>query len=563
MKITKPKLFNPLLLVTRSIIYSFCFMAIILLSGFSSEKKITIFTIGDSTCANKPLDNQNLERGWGQVLQSFFDLRYVEVDNHALNGRSSLSFRNQGHWQKVYDKIRPGDYVFIQFGHNDEKLDTARHTVPATTYKDQLRRYINETRQKGGTPVLLTSIVRRKFDENGMLEETHGDYLQAVRDVAEEMNVVLIDHNLSSKKLVQDMGPDKSKELFMWVEPGTNPAIPNGRQDDTHLRARGARAMARLVVQELAEKIPSLTKMMHNYDFVVAKDGSGDFMTVQEAVNAVPANRTNRTTIFIRNGVYKEKIIVPESKTNISFIGETENETILTFDDFASKKTVFGENTGTYGSSSIFIYATGFIAENLTFENSAGPVGQAVAVLVAGDRAIFRNCRFLGFQDTLYTWGKATRQYYENCYIEGTVDFIFGSSTAVFYQCEIHSKSSGSYLTAASTPEGTKYGYVFLDCKLTADEDVKDVCLGRPWRPYAKTVFINTVMGGHIIPEGWNNWGNKEAEKTSFYAEYGSNGRGANSAKRVKWSHQLKEKQAQSYTIENILAGSDNWNPTK
>ncbi len=537
------------------------FLLLCLLFGFAPEKKITIFTIGDSTCANKPLANQNLERGWGQALSSFFDERYVVVENHAQNGRSSLSFLNEGRWKPILEKIQQGDYVFIQFGHNDEKADSSRHTDPATTYKEILKKYITETREKGGIPVLLTSIVRRKFNDKGQLEETHGDYPKAVRELAAELKVALIDHNLSSKALVQSMGPDSSKSLFMWVEKGTNLAAPEGKQDDTHLRATGARAMARLVANEVSEKIPALKKHIINSDYVVAKDGSGDFMTVQEAVNAVPVNRKIRTIIFIRKGVYKERVVIPETQTNISFLGESETETILTFDNFAARKNALGENMGTSGSSSIYIYATGFEAENMTFENSAGNVGQAVAVFVAADQVAFRHCRFLGNQDTLYTWGKSSRQYYEECYIEGTVDFIFGSSTCVFDRCEIRAKRSGGYLTAASTPEGQTYGYVFLNCKLTSDEGVKDVYLGRPWRPYAKTVFIGCEMGSHIKPEGWNNWGKPEAEKTTFYAEFGTNGSDTNN--RAAWSHQLTKKEAQSFILKDILAARDGWNPLK
>jgi pectinesterase len=531
------------------------------LFAFTPDKKITIFTIGDSTCANKPLENQSLERGWGQVLSGFFDESFVEVENHAMNGRSSLSFLNEGRWKPILEKMKPGDYVFIQFGHNDEKADTARHTDPETTYKAILRKYITETREKGGIPILLTSIVRRKFNEQGKLVETHGDYPQAVRELAGEMNVVLIDHNLSSKAFVERLGDEASKKLFMWVEKGTNPACPEGKQDDTHLRAGGARAMARLVVNELAEKIPVLKPFIHTYDFVVAKDGSGDFMTVQEAVDAVPVNLQTRTTIFIRKGVYKERVVIAETQTNLSFIGESQTETILTFDNYANRKTTLGKNFGTSGSSSLFIYANGFEASNMTFENSAGNVGQAVAVLVAGDRVAFRNCRFLGNQDTLYTWGKASRQYYGHCYIEGTVDFIFGSSTCVFDQCEIRAKKSGSYLTAASTLEGVPYGYVFLHCKLTAEEGVQAVYLGRPWRPFAKTVYIDCEMGAHIRPEGWHNWNKPDAEKTTLYAEYGSKGSGAAEKDRVAWSHQLKKKERKAYTVEKILGGADKWNP--
>jgi pectinesterase len=199
----------------------------------------------------------------------------------------------------------------------------------------------------------------------------------------------------------------------------------------------------------------------------------------------------------------------------------------------------------------------------MTFENSAGNVGQAVAVFVAADQVAFRHCRFLGNQDTLYTWGKDSRQYYDECYIEGTVDFIFGSSTCVFDRCEIHAKRSGGYLTAASTPQDQAFGYVFVDCKLTADEGVKDVVLGRPWRPNAKTVYLNCELGGHIKPEGWFNWGKPEAEKASFYGEYASTGVGANPTARVAWSHQLTKKEAANYDIKTILAARDGWNPLK
>jgi len=536
-------------------------LALLIFTSFTPEKKITIFTIGDSTCANKPIEKDNRERGWGQMLEGFFDTRYVQVENHALNGRSSLSFRKEGHWDAILQKIKPGDYVFIQFGHNDSKPDSARHTDPVTTYPDQLSQYIKETRKKGGIPVILTSIVRRNFDTTGVLVETHGGYPDAARKVAMEKKVFLIDLNLSSKKLVQDLGPEDSKALFLWFEKGINLAAPEGRSDNTHLCAKGARAIANLAVKEIAEKIPALSSCIRSYDYVVAKDGSGDFFTVQEAINAVPIMREVRTTIFIRKGIYKEKITVPDNKRNISLIGESETETILTGDDFADRKNAFGERIGTFGSATIYIYGSDFQAENMTFENSAGPVGQAVAVATAGDKAVFRHCRFLGFQDTLYTYGKLSRQYFEDCYIEGTVDFIFGPSTVVFNRCEIFAKRSGGYLTAASTPEGVANGYVFLDCNLTAKEGVTGVYLGRPWRPFAQTVFVNCEMGAHIRPEGWHNWKKADAEKTSFYAEYGSKGMGANADARVKWAKEITAEKVLSYTVELVLAGADGWNP--
>lgn len=298
------------------------------------------------------------------------------------------------------------------------------------------------------------------------------------------------------------------------------------------------------------------------YDFVVAHDGSGDFKTVQEAINAVPDFRKNRTTIFIKNGVYKEKLILAASKTNVSFIGEDVEKTVLTYDDYASKANIFGEEKGTTGSTSFYVFGDDFYAQNITFENSSGPVGQAVAVRVDGDRVIFENCRFLGFQDTLYPHGDASRQYYKNCYIEGTVDFIFGWSTVVFDNCEIFCKDRG-YVTAASTLEKTSYGFVFINCKITGDAPENSFYLGRPWRPYAQTVFIHCFLDKHIKPEGWHNWDKPDAETTSFYAEYQSKGPGANPDARVKWTHQLTDEEAKKYTIQEVLRGEDNWNPAE
>ena len=299
-------------------------------------------------------------------------------------------------------------------------------------------------------------------------------------------------------------------------------------------------------------QLVSVAQTDRKYDFVVAADGSGDYTTVQEAINAIPDYRkAGATRILIKKGVYKEKIIIAASKEKVHLTGE--DGVVLTYDDYAQKPNIFGENKGTSGSGSIYIFGRSFVAENITFENSSGPVGQAVACHVAGDRAVFRRCRFLGFQDTLYTFGENTREYYEDCYIEGTVDFIFGKATAVFNRCELHSKRSGGYLTAPATPQGCKYGSVFYDCRHTADPDVEtgSVWLSRPWRPYGKTVFIRCEMGKHIRPEGWNNWGNAENEKTVYYAEYGSKGEGAKPDKRASWSHQLND--ISEYSISEIL----------
>ena len=549
-------------------------MALITLTAFKEgEKKITVFMIGDSTMANKSITGGKPERGWGHVLGGFFTEDII-VDNHAVNGRSSKSFIDEGRWDKVLSRVKPGDYVVIQFGHNDERPKADRHTDPGTTFDANLERFVNESRERGATPILMNAIVRRNFlapcDQPGhivasdnqvegdTLYDTHGAYLDSPRNVAKKLNVPFVDANKITHELVQGLGREESKKLYMWVEPNTVPAVPKGSVDNTHLNVYGARVVAGLLVDAMAEAVPALAPYVRHYDFVVAKDGSGDFFTVQEAINAVPDFRKEgRTTIYIRKGVYKEKLIIPESKINVSLIGA--EGAVISGDDYASKPNRFGENMSTSGSSSCYIYAPNLICENLTFENTAGRVGQAVACFVSGDKVIFRNCRFLGNQDTLYNFGKHCRQYFENCYIEGTVDFIFGSSTAVFNRCTIHSLSKG-YLTAPSTPQDEAYGYVFIDCRLTAADGVEKVYLARPWRPYGKSVFIHCEMGDHILPVGWHNWNKKDAEKTCFFAEYENTGAGAATKKeRAKFSHQLKN--LKGYSIGEILAGEDGWNP--
>ncbi|WP_243699394.1 pectinesterase family protein [Natronoflexus pectinivorans] len=296
------------------------------------------------------------------------------------------------------------------------------------------------------------------------------------------------------------------------------------------------------------------------YHFVVSTDESGDFKSVQEAIMAVPDFRRNETIIFIKDGEYKEKLVLPASKNNVTFIGESSENTIITFDDYAARHNRFGEEMGTTGSSGFFIFGNDFTARNITFSNTAGPVGQAVAVRISGDRIIFENCRFLGYQDTLYPHKAGSRQFYKNCYIEGTVDFIFGWSTAWFENCIIFPKNRG-YITAASTNEDTNHGFVFNNCSITGNAPEHSFYLGRPWRDHAQTVFLNCYMSEVVHPAGWHNWNKPLAEQTAFYAEYNSFGPGASPETRVFWSHQLTSEQAAKYSIETVLGGDDNWNP--
>ena len=285
----------------------------------------------------------------------------------------------------------------------------------------------------------------------------------------------------------------------------------------------------------------------------VSKDGKGDFGSIQKAIDACKAFPDTRITIFVKNGIYKEKIVVPSCNTKLSIIGESSDKTILTFDDYFDK--INRGRNSTFYTYTLLVQANDFILENMTVENSAGPVGQAVALHIEGDRCVFRNCRILGNQDTLYAAGKLSHQYFENCTIEGTTDFIFGEATVLFEKCTIHCKSD-SYITAASTPQGNPFGFVFVKCNLTASESAKKVYLGRPWRIYARVAFINCEMGSFVVPEGWHNWSKPESEKTTLFAEYKNSGPGASTTKRVTWSVQLSESEASKYTKENIFEWS-------
>ncbi len=296
--------------------------------------------------------------------------------------------------------------------------------------------------------------------------------------------------------------------------------------------------------------------------FIVAQDGSGNFKTIQEAINAVRDLSQVQVTIFIKNGLYKEKIVVPSWKTKISLMGESRDSTIISWNDFSGKpypgKDWMGKaQYNTFTSYTVLVQGNDFRAENLTIENTAGRVGQAVALHVEGDRCCFINCRLTGNQDTLYAATENSRQYYKDCFIEGTTDFIFGEATVVFQSCVMKSLIN-SYITAASTTPRQQFGYVFLDCRLIADTAATRVYLGRPWRPYAKVVFIRTEMGRHIVTSGWENWRNPENEKTAFYAEYKNKGEGFVPDKRVSWSHQLTDTAAAAYTLKNIFS---DWDP--
>ncbi len=299
---------------------------------------------------------------------------------------------------------------------------------------------------------------------------------------------------------------------------------------------------------------------------VVARDGTGEFRNISEAIEVCRAFMDYHKVIYVKRGTYKEKLEIPTHLTNIEICGEDALTTIITWDDHANimmpsaydpiaierHPTADTQHPtpsnyhpiGTFRTFTLRVCGSDITLKNITIENNSARLGQAVALHTEGDRLRFIGCRFLGHQDTVYTGRGGTRLLFRDCYIEGTTDFIFGPSTAWFENCTIKSKAD-SYITAASTPADVEYGYVFNRCRLIADEGVTKVYLGRPWRPYAYTLFMNCTLGSHIVPAGWENWRNPDNEKTARYAEYNNSGEGANTKQRVAWSRQLTKKEVE------------------
>jgi pectinesterase len=321
--------------------------------------------------------------------------------------------------------------------------------------------------------------------------------------------------------------------------------------------------MIRFVLSWMALVVLAWGRCAGAESLIVAADGSGKFKTVQSAIEAAPIGGSETTTIHIKPGTYFERIEIAKEKGPIRLVGEDATKTILTFDLHAKTLGKDGQPLGTFRTASVSAHSNDFLAQDLTFANSTPrDVSQALAVAANGDRQTFTRCRFLGWQDTIYTG--PGRKLFQDCYIEGGVDYIFGPGTAVFKNCELRNKRSG-YITAASTTKDERFGYAFLNCRLTCDEGVgdKSVFLGRPWRDYASVMFINCEMGRHIRPAGWDNWRNPDREKTARYAEYHSTGAGAASEKRVNWSRQLSDDEAKGITVKAVLGGRDGWEAEK
>jgi pectinesterase len=552
------------------------FFAALVLLGLSKEKKTKVWLVGDSTMANKELKAYP-ETGWGMPFATFFDSTIV-IDNRAKNGRSTRSFIAEGLWQSVLDNLEAGDYVFIQFGHNDEvKTKIGSYTTP-DEFRANLLRYVTEALRRGAVPVLITPVARRSFGADGQPKETHPVYADVMREVAAINHVALIDLDERSQVLLHQFGPDDSRLLFNYLEPGEHPNYPAGHRDDTHFNELGARKMAELVLVAVRELLPDLAAHIRPplatgavttgaparekddvpAKLTVAADGSGDYRTVQAALDVVPVNNTKEITIYIKKGVYRKKLHLDSTRNHVTLVGEDAAGTILTYADHPGMVLANGDSVNTRNSHSFLIRSDDFSARHLTFRNDAGySAGQAVALEVQGDRASFFDCRIIGNQDILFLNNPDSRQYFRDCYIEGTTDFIFGAAVAWFENCHIYSKKN-SHVTAASTPREHSYGFIFYHCILAGDSAVTNASLGRPWQPFAAVDYIHCYIGGHIRPQGWSVWNNKDDYTSSRFAEYENYGPGAAITSRVSWAHQLTEEEVQHITLKNIF---NDWYP--
>ena len=563
--------------------------------------KPVIFVVGDST-SSAYQQSERPRAGWGQALPLLLGPQATVFD-YAWSGASSKSFADAGLLDRVLALMQPGDYLLISFGHNDEKVsDPSRGTLPDSTYKEYLGRYIDGARARGGKPVLVTSVERRRFDSFGTAQDSHGAYPQAVRDLAAATGTPLVDLTVSSKELWQKMGPEGTKRQFLFLAPGEHPQYPQGSEDNTHFQAAGALSVARLVARELQQKeiVPPgyflnidagtdpLMAMFWPSERPVDVPGTLDvgpgkaFATVQAAVDSIPSGSTQRTVIRIQPGTYREALRVPANKPRVSLVGQGSRpeDVLLVFNNASGTPKPDGSgNYGTSGSASVRIDGPDFVARNLTISNDfdeAANMGmkdrQAVALHITADRSVLSQVRLLGNQDTLLVnspgAGVPARFYFDRCYVEGDVDFIFGRGTAVFSACEIKSLDRGSttnngYVTAGSQDLSIKYGYHFDQCRLVSDAARDSVHLGRPWHPsgdpkaVAQVLVRDSWLGAHISGSPWTDMSGFSWREARFH-EYNNRGPGAQV---TPDRPQLPGPEAGNYTVRNYLQGTDGWAP--
>ena len=533
--------------------------------------KIKIILIGDSTTQDRT--------GWGLGFKQFVDTNRAECINLAMGGRSSMSFMKEGRWTNAL--ALKGDYYLIQFGHNNEPGKPGRSTDMPTFVAD-MTKYVDDALAIGAKPVLVTPLTRRQWDKENptKIKSSLEPYAEEVRKIAKAKNVPLVELHDRSIELCEKLGREKCYDFSpVKIVDGTN------AYDGTHLQGIGRVMFAQLVVDELRKVTPELSPVLlaeprdknpklaeDRFDAIVSNDVSANYTNLQTAIDAAPDNGTMPFRISIKPGIYQGQFTIPKAKRNIQFLGQDATNTIITFNLNVTETD--STTNPRFKGIGLVVLGDDFRAEKITFQNTSGDHGQALALRIDGDRAILNNCRLLGWQDTLMI--NNGRQYFTNCYVAGRVDFIYGSAAAVFDRCEIHSKNGG-HVTAANTPANHPFGFVFQNCQLTGDPNpwlspsgvpantnsAPMADLGRPWRPYASVTYLNCDLGAHIKPEGWNNWRNPTNELTARYAEYNSTGPGANPDKRFKWSKQLTQAEAEKITLDSVLGGDDHWNPTK
>lgn len=536
-----------------------------------SGHKIKIILIGDSTTQDRT--------GWGLGFKQFVDTNRAECINLAMGGRSSMSFMKEGRWTNAL--ALKSDYYLIQFAHNNEPGKPGRSTDMPTFVAD-MTKYVDDALAIGAKPVLVTPLTRRQWDKENpaKIKSSLEPYAEEVRKIAQAKHVPLVELHQRSIELCEKLGREKCYEFSPTkIVDGTNTTY-----DGTHLQGIGRVLFAQLVVDELRKVTPELSAVLlteprdknpklaeDRFDAIVSNDVSANYTNLQAAIDAAPDNGTAPFRISIKPGIYEGQFIIPKEK-HIQFLGEDTTNTIITFN--WNQNETNGNANPRFRGIGMVVAGDDFRAEKITFRNTSGDHGQAIALRVIGDRAVLKDCRMLGWQDTLRL--DDGRQYLTNCYVEGRVDFIYGSAAAVFDRCEIHSKNGG-HVTAANTPKDHPFGFVFLNCKLTGDPNpwidpsgvpantnsTPTADLGRPWRPYASVTYLNCELGAHIKPEGWNNWRNPTNELTARYAEYNSTGPGANPDQRFKWAKQLTREEADKITLDAVLGGNDHWNPTK
>ena len=577
-------------------------LALLVLAGFAlAPRPVHVFVAGDSTAAEKRAERRP-ETGWAEMLQAYFDTDDVRVVNLARNGRSTRTFIEEGRWASLLEEVRPGDYVVIQFGHNDQSESKPDRYTPPDAFRANLRRFVADVREREATPVLMTPVVRRRFDDAGRFYDVHGDYPDLTRAVAEETGAPLVDLHRTSEAALREWGEEGSKDLFLILDPGEHANYPDGLDDNTHFSPLGASVMARLAAEGIRDAGLGLAEHLlldapPAWDAVVGDpaglgdeaEGARRFVTIGAALDAIPTERDGPYRVLVADGRYREKLTV--TAPDVHLVGESRDGAVLTYDDAARTPGSDGEPVGTSGSATLTVTAPGFRAETLTIENAFdypaaaaaedhSPSGaQAVAVrLAAGsDRAVFSEVTITGYQDTFFP--DVGRAYVWRSLVSGHVDFIFGAGQVVFDESTILSrdraeKSPTGYVTAPSTRMGHPFGFLFLDCRFEKEPGVPagSVGLGRPWHagndPAANgsAVFVRTWMDDHVAADGYYPISGRtpggervwyDLEPASRFFEWGTTGPGAHVGPRRP---HLTDAQTAQYTPDGVLAG---WHPAR